>query len=211
MKGSFNRIKMTVNFEDQETPIGKTQPAVIASAPFVFEEKQKASQTKSQASKKVENVAYTDINLVGGKGGVKHTESTEKITNTTQHYYGKGSSGTICNDAGTTTGIWWNVKKSSNPDAKDDAGIDSNYRFAVLVARHSNTPFHARMKLLVDAGWRFRAENRGSLVSFVKGESPSLIFDPQTWYEGDCAGIDRKRLGQFLEKKKVAGLTKIPQ
>jgi len=48
--------------------------------------------------------------------------------------------------------IWWNVKQSTNPVAKDNAGIKSDYRFAVLLTRLNNATFQARLNLFLDAG-----------------------------------------------------------
>jgi hypothetical protein len=206
-RGTFNRIKLDLDFQAEDG----NRPSIIEHAPFVQEEHEKESHKKVRKTAKTEFDAHTDIDLRAGHSGTSVKTEEKKESSFTENYYGKGVSSTRAEEDGSRPGIWWNVKKSSDPDSKDDAGIESNYRFAVLLTRKNRERFNARMKLLVDAGWRFRAENRLSQVKYIKGQSPNLAFSPQIWYEGNCKGINRKRLGNFVKDGKLAKLTTMPR
>jgi len=156
--------------------------------------------------------------------------SETQNTRETEHsykmrYFIKGSSNTrVDDDSGRRNGVWWNIKKSNNPDAGDDAGIPPNYLFAVLLTRtNDSTPLEARFRLLAKAGIADKRERVIEIVTrpFTKkrgmGRRSSVhrlsqdlmnfaardfdhaakptIFDPRTKREGDCQDIDRLQLG----------------
>ena len=133
----------------------------------------------------------------------------QRESNYKDRYFSKGSSSTRLNAQSSRSGIWWNVKKSSDPDARDDAGIKANYQFAVLLTRPHNDRFSAKLTLLVDAGWRFKTEIQiPQKVKDSKGASTSLVFSPEVWYEGTrLPGIERTRLGEFRKSDMLVKLT----
>jgi hypothetical protein len=81
-------------------------------------------------------------------------------------------------------GVWWNIKKSSDPNPGDDAGIKANYCFAVLRTSESDAQIRIKLQLLVDAGWKhiFPRTLDGVKVK-VQKEEGSLILDPRTRYK----------------------------
>jgi hypothetical protein len=202
-------MKLQVDFENLLGAEAESGPEILSYAPFEFEEREKIAKVDIQKKHGVQACACANINLVGGNGGAKVTISREEISNFTSIYFGRGAAAIVANDKGVSSGIWWNVKQSSNPDAKDDAGIGPNYQFAVLLTRRDNADFQARLNLSVDAGWRYRIENHFSSKLTVKGQSPSLLFSPATYYEGTCTGIDRKRLGRFKKSNDLKQLAKL--
>jgi hypothetical protein len=188
---------------------GISHPEIIAHAPFINEEEQNVSHKQIQRIFKTEFTTHADINLIAGKGGVSETVSRQNAENAIKRYSGKATSNTrVDKETSKRSGVWWNVKESTDPDKSED-GINSNYRFAVLLTRDNKFDFQVRVKLFVDAGWRFLAENGGRRVKNIDGKSPNLRFSPGTWYEGNCHGIDRKRLGVFLKDDELAELTKL--
>jgi len=201
---------MNVGFEKMPGSEQSSVPIIIRHAPFVIEEQLKPTETATKKKEKKETAIYADINLIGGSAGIKETTTQEAETSSVRKYFGRGASGTVADDEGNNSSIWWNVKRSSDPNAtKDEVGVDANYRFAVLLTRQNKDDFRIRLKLFVDAGWRNKAKNLFSQTTIIKGELPSLIFRPRVWYEGECEGIDRRRLGRFNEKGRLAELTNI--
>lgn len=145
------------------------------------------------------------------EGGWKKKATAEVTSDETSKYFGKGCSSTTANEEGRISRIWWNAKKSRNPNAKDDARIDANYRFVVLLTRKSKSPFRIRLKLNVDAvhmGLGYRLKGGSSKVA-VEEESLDLITDPATHYEGDCEGISRMSLGRMRKKGRLAKLSSV--
>lgn len=205
--GSFKRIKLRVDFEDLPGPGADASPNIISHAPFEFEERENITEAQIQRTHGMQASASANINLVGGSGGAKLTLSREEISKHTAIYFGRGAAATVANDKGVSSGVWWNIKQSTNPVAKDDTGISPNYCFAVLVTRQDDADFQARLDLLIDAGWRHKAENHFSSKLPVKGQCPSLLFSPSTHYEGKSTGIDRNRLGRFKESVQLEQLT----
>jgi len=201
--GSFKRIKFRVDFEDLPGVAATTSPGIISHAPFESEEHQKVVEAKIQKKhgQKVSVSAGSNGTGINVNGGIKFEASKEEISTYIAKYFSKGTSATVTNDKEVHSGIWWNVKQSTNPVAKDDAGIESDYRCAVLLTRENNEPFQARLNLLVDAGWRYKAQNMFSPNKTIHGESSTLSFSPATYLEGHCGGINRKRLGRFKGAK----------
>lgn len=120
--------------------------------------------------KNVELTTQALLDVLGSKSGVGIRTSDETTTRTTRRYHGTGSSGTLANSEGRITGIWWNVKRSSDPDAGDDAGIAANYRFAILLTRESRrAEFRMGLEMVVDAGWKYKLESRFSRIKVDDG------------------------------------------
>ena len=87
---------------------------------------------------------FANINLAGGKGGASKAVSQSKIENYKDLYFGKDISASVAKmRRELIPAVWLNVKQSSNPHAKDDAGIESNHRFAVLFTRKDYLDFQA--------------------------------------------------------------------
>lgn len=170
---------------------------------------------------------------MGATGGVENTIGTKEETTGKYLYFGKGSSSTRPDASHRKCGVWWNVKKSSDPDSKDDAGIRPNYRFAVLLTRgHRTETFEAHIQLTIKAGSARRSQMFGpetavSRPALMKRLSEALlgdevssaklipvVFDPKIKREGKCDGIDgkmidRKNLGKWADHERLAQLTLI--
>lgn len=206
-QGTFKRMHLRLDFQDSEGVKPATSPEIICHAPFELE-RQNITEINVQQTDGVRNSVFANINLAGGKSGGSKTISHSKVENYKDLYFDKGASATVANERGRHSGIWWNVKQSTNPHAKDDAGIESNYRFAVLLTRKNDSEFQVQLRLLVDAGWRHRVENHFSRGITVTGDNPDLNFSPVTRrYEGNCTGINRKRLGRFKDRAELKRLT----
>lgn len=200
---------MDLDFEEADVDASvQSQPEILAHAPYINEEEQNVSYKHIKRIFKTEFTTHADISLVPGKAGVSEKVSRQNEENIIKRYSGKAASNTRINKSGKRSGVWWNVKKSTDPDKSED-GINSNYRFAVLLTRDNKFDFQVKIRLFVDAGWRFLAENGGWRVKKIDGCSPNLRFSPGVWYEGNCQGIDRKRLGIFRNDGKLADLTKL--
>jgi hypothetical protein len=200
--GTIKRMRLQVDFEDMHGNTPSANPGVISHAPFEFE-RQNVSEINIEETRGAQSNVSATINLVGGNHGVTHS----RVEKYKELYFGKSAAATLVNDKGVHSGVWWDVKQSTNPHAKDDAGIEPNYRFAVLLTRKNDSDFQARLCLEVNAGWRHRVENNFSQKVTGAGKKPNLTFSPATLhYEGNCTGINRKRLGRF---KSCAELQKV--
>jgi hypothetical protein len=209
-KGSFSNVMMRADFEDIPGT-RSASPVILAHAPFEFEEKQKETKLTISRSNKVQSEVSVPIGLPGGNGKLKQMSVKEVTSTGSVDYFGKGCSGTVASPEGRISGIWWNVKKSSDPNVKDDAGIDANYRFAVLLTRKSQSPFVIRIKMDVEVanmGMRYRLKGGASKV-LVGGDSLSLIANPKTYYEGDCTGFSRYNLGRLRRRQEMANLASV--
>jgi hypothetical protein len=205
--GSFKRMHLRVDFENLRGLAPTANPGIISHAPFEVQ-RQNITKIDVQQTDGVQDSIFANINIAGAKGGASKTVSHSKVESYKDLYFGQGASATISNEKGIHSGVWWNVKQSTNPHAKDDAGIESNHRFAVLLTRKDDSDFQARLCLLVDAGWRHRVENRFSGGMTFSAENPNLNFSPTIrHYEGNCMGIDRKRLGKFKDPAALSHLT----
>jgi hypothetical protein len=197
-----------LDFENLASHKNPSHPEIIAHAPYVREEEHSVSYRQIKNIFKRDFTAHADINLVAGQAGITEKVTKEEEERFVKRYSGKAASNTrVDKKLGRRSGVWWNVKKSTDPDKSED-GINSNHHFAVLLNREKNLEFQARIRLFVDAGWRYRAENGGSKVKKIDGSSPNLRFCPAIWYEGNYKCIDRKRLGVFQSDAKLAELTK---
>jgi hypothetical protein len=147
--GTIRRMHLQVDFEDVHGNTPSANPGIISYAPFEFE-RQNVPEINVEETKG----GQTTINLVRVNQGVTHL----KVEKYKDVYFGKAAAETVVNDKGIHSGVWWNVKQSTNPHAKDDAGIEPNYRFAVLLTRRKDSDFQARLRLVVDAGWRHSVE-----------------------------------------------------
>jgi hypothetical protein len=207
-KGAFNRIQMDLDFEDVDGSDNPSYPEIIAHAPYIHEEEHNISYKQIKRMFKKDFTTHADIALVAGKAGISETITKQNEESFIKRYSGKAASSTrVDKKTGKQSGVWWNVKKSTDPDKSED-GINSNHHFAVLLTRVNKSDFQVRVRLFVDAGWRYLAENGGSKVKKIDGKSPDLRFSPELWYEGKCEGIDRKRLGIFHNDGKLTELTK---
>ncbi len=205
--GTFKRMHLQIDFEDPPGIEATSNPAIISHAPFEFE-RQKITEIDVQQTAGVQHDFSATINLGGGKVGANEKVSHVKVENYKDIYFGKAAAATVINEKGIHSGVWWNVKQSTNPHAKDDAGIEPNCRFAVLLTRRDESDFQAHLRLAVDAGWRHRIENHFSQRIKVPGKEPDLTFSPATdHFEGNCTGIDRKRLGIFKDRAELQRLT----
>jgi hypothetical protein len=209
-KGSFNRIKMDLDFLDANGMESASCPVILNHAPYKTEAYENVTQIKN-----THKIVLNGNGNAGGppgsllKMGASLEVTDQRESNFKDRYYGKGSSSTRLNAQSSRSGIWWNVKKSSDPDAHDDAGIKANYQFAVLLTRPNNDLFRAKLTLLVDAGWRFKTEIQiPQKVKDNKGaSSTSLVFSPEVWYEGTrLLGIERTRLGEFVKSDTLVKL-----
>jgi len=206
-KGAFNRVKVDLDFESSNTSI--LSPNIVAHAPFVNEEEQNVSLKDIKHIVKKSITGSANITLGPGKAGASETSSSQREETFVQRYAGRAASSTRVNiKTGRSSGVWWNVKKTTDPN-KSDNGINSNYCFAVLLERDDKSDFEVGLNLMVDAGWRFLAENGGSRETKIDGKSPHLKFVPGIWYEGNCLGIDRKKLDLFRDQDRLADLTKL--
>lgn len=207
-RGAFNRIQMDLDFEEVDGSDQPSHPEIITHAPYIREEEHNVSTKQIKKMFKKDFTTHADITLGAGKAGVRETVTKQNEESFIKRYSGKAASNTrIDKKTGRQSGVWWNVKKSTDPDKSED-GINSNHHFAVLLTRNNKSDFQASIRLFVDAGWRYRAENGGSKVKKIDGKEPNLRFSPGTWYEGNCEDIDRKRLAVFRNDAKLAGLTK---
>jgi len=201
--GTIRRMHLQVDFEDLHGNTSSAHPGIISYAPFEFE-RQNVAEIDVEETRGVQSNVSATIDLVGVNQGVTHS----KVEKYKDVYFGKTAAETVVNDKGVHSGVWWNVKQSTNPHAKDDAGIEPNYRFAVLLTRRNDSDFQARLRLVVDAGWRHRVENTFSQKVTGAGKKPNLTFSPVTLhYEGNCTGINRKRLGRFKNRAELQRVT----
>jgi hypothetical protein len=208
-RGAFNRIQFDLDFEEVDRIDKPSHPEIIAHAPYIREEEHHISYKQIKRLFKTDFTTHADISLVPGTAGISETVSKQTEEGFVKRYSGKAASNTrMDKKTGRQSGVWWNVKKSTDPDKSED-GINSNHQFAVLLTRDNKSDFQARIRLFVDAGWRYMAENGGSKVKKIDGASPNLRFCPGTWYEGNCHNIDRKRLEVFRRDGKLAELTKL--
>jgi hypothetical protein len=205
--GTFKRMRLQLDFEDFPGIKGTSHPEIVSHAPFEFE-RQNITEIDVQQTDGVQRDVSATINLGGAKGGANEKVSHVKVENYKDTYFGQAATATVTNEKGVHSSVWWNVKQSTNPHTKDDAGIQPSYRFAVLLTRQDDSDFQARLHLVVDAGWRHRVKNHFSQRMPVSGEGPNITFSPAIQhYEGNCTGIDRKRLGRFKDRAELQQLT----
>jgi hypothetical protein len=242
---TINIFTMEVNFYDQDGSSQPCNPTVISTAPFSVQEcvdgvivdSREKVAVLVKRNKKVNGTAGVNIGLNAGLGGelAHETQHNRELEHFYQkRYFIKGSSNTRVDDSGRRYGVSWNVKKSNNPDAGDDAGIPSNYLFVVLLTRTNNsTPFEARFRLSARVGMANKRERVIEVVTrpFTKsktgrpssvnrlsqelknftardcdGTAKPTVFDPRTKHEGDYQDIDRLQIGRY---KKVVELEKL--
>ncbi|KUJ15913.1 uncharacterized protein LY89DRAFT_98879 [Mollisia scopiformis] len=204
-KTPFKRLTLEAKLmETQGSP--SSRPEVLAHAPFVFEEALKRCEIEVQNARRVKDHAAASFNVGGAKIGIGREVTRSRTSRSIHKYFAKGSSATTVDDDGKCSGIWWNVKQSTIPDAQDDAGIDPNYCFAILLTRERNDKavFKVKINLEAHAGLSYLLENKFSHVIHVK----DLNVDPRTWHVGPCRSIDRERLGHFLKPENLVALTK---
>ena len=166
--------------------------------------------------------------IINGKFGTSYRDKKETKENS-QHHYFQHCSGIPRSQPGSDSpvAVYWNTKRSSQPHAKDDMGLDSEAFFAILLHRQDNSPFGARLKFWADGGKRnlFQhflksvdpkedlrrnmqkvrecAENQGEEKTF-------LNFDPEgVKYTGKCNSIQRTKLGRFREDDALEKLTEL--
>lgn len=248
--GTFNLFRIEADFQDQDKSGKPCGPAIVSTAPYSFEERlyEEVVEFKNKVTKMVKKtkkisatVGITEAPLKAGLNGELGTE-TQKINeieySTKVHYFSKGSSNTrVDEDSNRRYGVWWNVKKSTNPKTGDDAGIPPNYLFAILLTRsNDSTPFEAHFRLFAEAGWAHKKEkiveivarhlttkgkgrpsaaNRPlsqELADFAagnyEGRPKPMVFDPRIKFEGDCQGIDRMQLGKYKKDEELEKLTR---
>lgn len=217
-KGTFNQFRMDVDFCDEDRSTNPCNPEVICTAPFSTQEhmNELVTDVTVKAIRSVKKAAEVNATACAGIPGAKVGTETQKTNEKEFKYkirfFGKGSSGTRCDNSGRRNGVWWNVNKSSDPDAKDDAGITPNYLFAVLIKRtNDSAPFKARIRLTVKAGWAQKVEKILQILAGKSSMDSLEAFDPRTKFEGKCEGIDRALLGKYLKEGELAKLTIIPK
>jgi hypothetical protein len=248
--GTFNLFRLEVDFQDQKESGKLCEPTVTSTAPYSVEEhlydeiveyKNKFTKVKKKTKKITATAGISEAPVQAGFGGelgseVQNTDELEYSTKV--HYFSKGSSNTrVDEDSNRRYGLWWNVKKSTNPKTGDDTGIPPNYLFAVLLTRNNDsTPFEAQFRLYSEAGWAHKREKMIEIITChltTKGnkEKPSLahrplsqdladfgagngyrpkpmIFDPRIKYEGDCQGINQMHLGKYKNEDELEKLTR---
>jgi hypothetical protein len=162
-KARFRRFKMDVDFQmPQGADVEKCshRPTILASAPFsvqanINETNIDVKDKMTHGNKSSLNVKVTPV--IQFSAEVSNGTETQRTFQ--QHFYEKGTSFKRCEPGSSNwTGVWWNVEESGNPEAKDDAGISPNHRFAVLVERASNTKYVAVIQLTVDGGLGYKRE-----------------------------------------------------
>jgi hypothetical protein len=205
-KAPFRHLKLEAKVLETTGP-STTRPEILAHAPFVFEEALKKSEERVKSTREVGDHVDAEINAGVGRFRAGRDVRQKEVRDSIYRYFGKGASAITVDEEGKRSGIWWNVKQSSIPYARDDAGIDPNYHFAVLLtrARNDKEVFKVRINLEVHAGLGYLFENGFSHVIRVK----DLDVDPRIWYVGDCKDIDRRRLEDFEAREKLVALTMI--
>lgn len=183
-----------------------SRPEILAHAPFIFEEALKKDKVNVEDTTAAKNHVEGELNIGAAKFSSGHETTHIAARHSIHKYFSKGASAITVVFDGKRSGVWWNVKQSSIPDAQDDAGIDPNYRFAVLLTRGKDDKevFKVKICLEIHAGIEYLVENRWKHVI----EAESLSVDPRVWYVGDCRGIDRRRLEEFEMRGKLTDLTK---
>lgn len=252
--GTFNLFRLEVDFHDQNESGQPCKPMIASTAPYSVEERlyEEVVEFKNKVIKAVKKIKKIRATAgvseapfkasLGGELGSEKQETDELEYSTKVHYFSKGSSNTrVDEDSGRRYGVWWNIKKSTNPKTGDDAGIPPNYLFAVLLARADNsTPFEAQFRLYAEAGWAHKKEKMVEIITRhlkTKGskDSPSsdrrslsqeladfaagnyegrpkpMIFDPRIKFEGDCQRIDRMQLGKYKNEDELVKLTMRPR
>jgi hypothetical protein len=127
-------------------------PEILVHAPYVREEEQNITNKQIKKIFKREFTAHTEIDLAAGKANVNETVSNQNEKSFIKRFSGKAASGTrVHKKAGKRSGVWWNVKKSTDPDKSND-GINSTHQFAVLLTRNDQSDLQARPRLFIDAG-----------------------------------------------------------
>jgi hypothetical protein len=243
-EGTFDRFYMDVTFNNianKNVSTDLAQPEVVSTAPFWYEMPQNLlsriwKKEELHAINKtygIEIGAGRTIPNVEARAKVKRTKMdySKLHTDGEYHYYDKGSSSTTVDETGRRTGVWWNAKKSSAPGLKDDAGLQPNYLFAILLTRSSATaPFEARMHLAIDAWQKDKKVKSSQLFSediavkrpkaiqrlssrWIKpaedaeGDAAPITFDPKVMLEGQCDKIDINRLARYKDGQELAKLT----
>jgi hypothetical protein len=139
-----------------------SQPKVIAHAPFVIQGRTNQTEIDVTAKRTNETKAGTGVKLPyfeNANAEVTYTNSVEVERKFHERYYQKGASNKRCTPGSSTwTAVWWNLEESGNPEAKDDAGISPDHRFAVLIERASNAKFIVKIRLNIEAGWSYKKE-----------------------------------------------------
>lgn len=252
--GRFNLFRLEVDFHDQNGSGKPCEPMVASTAPYSVEEhlyeeivehKNKVTKVvkKTKKIKATAGVSEAPVNAgVDGELGTETQQTDELEYSTKVHYFSKGSSNTrVSDDSGRRYGVWWNIKKSTNPKTGDDAGIPPNYLFAVLLTRtNDSTPFEALFRLYAEAGWAHKKEKMIEIITRhlaakgkkdrpssvhrplpqeladfaagnYEGRPKPMVFDPQIKFEGDCHGIDHLQLGKYKKENELEKLTRRPK
>ncbi|KAE8453928.1 hypothetical protein EG329_007704 [Mollisiaceae sp. DMI_Dod_QoI] len=202
----FKRLKLEAKIIELQGP-PTSRPEILAHAPFVFEEALKVSKVPVETGSEVQMTSDVEVNVGVGKVKFGRKVIGGKQSESVEVYFAKGASA-ICEDGdGKRSKVWWNVKQSTVPNSKDNAGIDPNYRFAVLLARGKDdkAPYRVKIDLEVHAGWEYLFEHGLSNTIHAK----DLDIDPRTWHVGvDPRSINREKLGLFEKPEYLASLTK---
>ncbi|CZR60632.1 uncharacterized protein PAC_10528 [Phialocephala subalpina] len=202
----FKRLELEARVMETQGRSASSRPEILSHAPFLTEEALKASKVQVKNTTQVENSANVDLDVGAAKISTGRRFTRGEELDSEDNYFGKGSSATIVDNDGKTSGIWWNVKQSSWSNAKDDAGIDPNYRFVVLLtrAKDDKAVFNVKFNLKIHAGLEYWLENSMSHATHIE----DLSVDPRTWHVGECEAIDRESLGHFQKPENLTTLTK---
>lgn len=173
----FERLRLEARVVETQGPAPSSRPEILAHAPFLTEEALKALKVQVKNTTQVEDSANVEFNVGAGKVNAGWKITKGKQIDSEDHYFGKGSSATIVDNDKKTSGVWWNVKTSSWSNAKDDAGIDPNYRFAILLIRRRDdkAAFRVKFNLRVHAGVEYLIENKFAHGTHVD----DLIINPR--------------------------------
>lgn len=249
--GTFNLFRLEVDFRDQNQPGEPCEPTIALTAPYSVEEhlyeeiveyKNKFTKVVKKTRKITATAGVSEAPVKAGLNGELGSETgkTDELEYSTKvHYFSKGSSNTrVDEDSNRRYGVWWNVKKSTNPRTGDDAGIPPNYLFAVLLTRtNDSASFEAQFRLYAEAGWAHKKEKMVEIIARhlttkgrkgrpspahrplsqeladfaagnYEGRPKPMVFDPQKKTEGDFQGIDRMQLGKYGNEDELKRLTR---
>jgi hypothetical protein len=216
--GAFEQFRMEVDFYNKDGATNTCKPEVICTAPFSTQEHinelvrdvtEKTTHSVKWVAELNSTIANAYISAPALKLGVDSHDTNEKESKYKIHFFCKGSSNTRCDTLGRRNGVWWNVSTGSNRNAQDDRGIPTNYLFAVVIKRDSDSaPFEARVRLNYKASCAHRMQKLLQILSCRPVET-LVTFDPSMKLEGKCEGIEREMLGRYIKEGELAKLTVI--
>jgi hypothetical protein len=205
-----------VTIEEEKKPSESTGPEILRYPPHTRISNEYAIDVKVERTNKASLTAKIGGNGVEGSAG---SGTAKVVTESYQRRYFESCRANQRPRPGSNTpiAVEWVNRGSSQPHAKDDMGLCSEIRFAVLLQRNDDSKFTVTLKSSAYGGKRdlFRKcwesldsakdveENARKISDCARNrgrESVTVKLDPQGLkYMGKFKGIKRNKLAEFAD------------